>query len=783
MKNDKLVNPPSSSFDQTNQSILGDQTNIVGNVENIHYHYAESPSSGIPYQVPALPPKYIKPETALAELNQLLLDSNTNGRSVAIFGTGGIGKTSLAIAICHDQSVMDAFPDGILWVTLGPQANIPSAQSLWGREFKDDLVSLEDAYHRTERLRSLLQEKRCLLVIDDVWDVEHISLLNVGGPNCVTLITTRQFSVVSNSGFEADFIRKVDGLGEVEAERVLAEWSEDHSIESDPYRRKLARRLGFMPLALKLAGAQVRDGVSWHEILGYFQQAEPDLEQLDLDDISTGDIRRNWRSREKSLQLTFNLSLKHLEQFKNTADLSAKFALLGVFAAGREAPFTLNAVQKVWEVVDTQGSLEAGQVQRELGRLVKAALLDKTGDLYSLHLVLGDYARDQIIEHVRELKISAEKAHHDFYYQLAGFSIRDWEITEASLQQIQLAWSRVDHQDTRLLLAWPERTSRFLTRRGHWQIFTQWANVAVNAGRTEGDPNLQAWGYHYLGIGAEHFGKNDEALNHFQDALHLLEQIEHYYGVATTLSNIGRMYHKQGDLDQALLNYERSLVQLRDMSNYEGIANNLSSIGEIYRQKNLPDLALNYYEQALEIRQQLGDRGYEADAYLDVGQIHEQHGRLDLAIPLYSKGLKMSRDAGHLSGEASALDKLGKVGFDQGNYVEAEEHLKRSLEIWTKLQYGQQEASARNMLGAIYFNIGELENALTHFKNSQEIWKSLNVPLQEALNSWNVGGVLLSQKNIIEAKAYLQMAREIYESVQQQPPVELLKQLDDLELG
>lgn len=752
MQNNKLINRSPSSFDQTNQSILGGQTNVAGNVGEIHYHYAESPPGGVPYQVPTLPPKYINPETALAELNQLLLDLNTNGQSIAIFGTGGIGKTSLAIAICHDKSVVDAFPDGILWTTLGPKANILSAQSLWGREFKDDLVSLGDPYHRAERLSSLLQQKRCLLVIDDVWDVEHLKLLNIGGPNCVTLITTRQFGVVSNPEFEADFIRKVDGLGEAEAKRVLAEWSEDHSTKNGPYRRKLARRLGFMPLALKLAGAQVRDGANWAEILGHFQQAEPDLEHFDLDNISTGDIRRNWRSREKSLQLTFDLSLKHLEQFKNTADLPLKFALLGVFAAGREATFTLEAVWKVWGVVDTHSNLEARKVQRELGRLVKAALLDKAGDLYSLHLVLGDYAREQLIEHHGELKRTVEKAHHDFYFQLARVSIREWEITESALQQIQLAWSRVDRQDTRLLLAWPERTSRFLTRRGHWQIFMQWANVAVNSGRSAGDLNLEAWGNHYLGIGAEHLGKNDEALIHFQAALHLLEQIEHYYGIATTLANIGRMHHILGDLDQALLYHKKSLVQLRDMSNYEGIASNLSSIGQIYRKQNLPELALNNYKQALEIRQNLGDRGYEADAYLDVGQIYEQSGRLDLAFPLYRKCLKMSRDAGHLTGEANALDKLGKIAYEQGNYAEAEEYLQRSLEIWTKLQYGQKEASARNLIGAIYCRIGNLEDALTHFNSSREMWKSLNVSHEEALNSWNVGEVLVSQKNLSKQK-------------------------------
>ena len=46
---------------------------------------------------------------------------NPSGRTVVLHGTGGFGKTTLALSVCHDPDVFAACDGGILWVTLGEQ--------------------------------------------------------------------------------------------------------------------------------------------------------------------------------------------------------------------------------------------------------------------------------------------------------------------------------------------------------------------------------------------------------------------------------------------------------------------------------------------------------------------------------------------------------------------------------------------------------------------------------------------------------------------------------------
>lgn len=146
-------------------------------------------------QAPSLTQYFVNRPRPHQTVKELLISqaANSPGTLVvsAIYGLGGIGKSTLAAALAHDPEVQTYFLDGVLWVTLGQQPDLLSCLSSWilalgDRDYK--AITLEDA---TRHLRTLLYDKNALLVVDDAWHPEHVEPFRVGGAGCRVLVTTR----------------------------------------------------------------------------------------------------------------------------------------------------------------------------------------------------------------------------------------------------------------------------------------------------------------------------------------------------------------------------------------------------------------------------------------------------------------------------------------------------------------------------------------------------------------------------------------------------------------
>jgi hypothetical protein len=87
-----------------------------------------SPTRPRLFQARDLPRSYVPRPQAFDEIKHLLLNQEGNHMTAittALRGAGGFGKTTSALALCHDPEIQAAFPDGILWVELGEQPPRP----------------------------------------------------------------------------------------------------------------------------------------------------------------------------------------------------------------------------------------------------------------------------------------------------------------------------------------------------------------------------------------------------------------------------------------------------------------------------------------------------------------------------------------------------------------------------------------------------------------------------------------------------------------------------------
>ena len=145
---------------------------------------------------------------------------------------GGIGKSVLARALCDDPVVRQAFPDAILWFTIGrertadPRAQLEEA----ARALHDDPSHYATLPSARNRFRSILRNQAVLIVLDDVWDIAAIQPFCVDSPRSRLLLTTRTSAIAAGLGATEHL---ADLLAETDARQILARWS-DVAVEQQP---------------------------------------------------------------------------------------------------------------------------------------------------------------------------------------------------------------------------------------------------------------------------------------------------------------------------------------------------------------------------------------------------------------------------------------------------------------------------------------------------------------------------------------------------------------------
>lgn len=337
-----------------------------------------------PGSAPPVPGLVIGRDEALEDLKKRLGIIATSEKPVtlqvltAVRGWPGVGKTTIAAALAHDADISKAFPDGVLWLSLGQKPNLLSEMATWGRALgTDDLLRAPTLKEATALLTSLLRKKRLLLIVDDVWEIAHAApFQQARGSDCALLVTTRE-SGIAESLAAPEAVYQLPVLTEDYALKLLEALAPTVIKQYPNESRELVRALECLPLALHVAGHMLHaeSRLPWgvKDLLAELQEGKMIIESKAPAD------RMDY---EKETIPTVAALLK-----KSTDRLNEHardcFAFLGAFAP-KPATFDLAAMQAVWLVDD------AKPIVREL---VNRGLLEPVGGRFQMHALLVAHAR------------------------------------------------------------------------------------------------------------------------------------------------------------------------------------------------------------------------------------------------------------------------------------------------------------------------------------------------------------------------------------------------------
>jgi hypothetical protein len=338
--------PDSDGMHQTNREhAKGVQAKVEGGsayiADNININNGRYPKTGVPFQAPPLPRPYIDRPEIRAEVKAKLLaeEETTPGTLVvsAIYGLGGIGKSVLATVLAHDEQVQARFPDGILWATLGQQPDILPFLSGWIQALGDYDYKPTTNDAASMHLRTLLYNKQALIVVDDVWNADHMEPFRIGGRGCRVLVTTREARIPDADRYDMDVMTSEQSLGLLLQKAQCLQLTQTEQQQA----AALAKEVGYLPLALELAGAQIADGVLWAELLEDLRAEVVRLESLDDPAAEQASAEKN--RKRLSLLASFNLSLRPL-----SPEQLQQFAWLGVLP--EDVMITQAMAATLWDV-------------------------------------------------------------------------------------------------------------------------------------------------------------------------------------------------------------------------------------------------------------------------------------------------------------------------------------------------------------------------------------------------------------------------------------------------
>ena len=334
------------------------------------------------FQAPPLSDQYVERTGLLRQCLDAALGVDEHGlrrvSRLALQGGGGAGKSVMAAALAAHEEVQSRFEDGVLWVSLGKTPNLKETLSGWGLALHDPAMpdtGYADPTTATNQLRTLLQDRACLIVADDVWDADHVNpAMLVGGPRCALLITTRDAAIADR--LKATTV-SLDVMTEVESLALLTRWTgELNEAESATVATRLAREVGYLPLALELIGAQVRRLKSWERFQRRWDAKR--LESLRRD--------RDAHGPDNSLQDSINLSLEALSN-----DDRKRYVDLGIFPL--TGSFTSGAAAALWSLDED----DATELLEELaGRALLTRREQEGRDRFSFHSLLHAVAVEQL---------------------------------------------------------------------------------------------------------------------------------------------------------------------------------------------------------------------------------------------------------------------------------------------------------------------------------------------------------------------------------------------------
>ncbi|MEJ3743074.1 BTAD domain-containing putative transcriptional regulator [Actinomycetes bacterium KLBMP 9797] len=701
----------------------------------------------------------------VARLVRAVENADASGPVIQLIdGMAGSGKTTLAVHVA--TALAERYPDAQLFVDLHghserqplePAAAIVTLLRQLGVPSERIPAEPDD---RVALWRTELASRRALLVLDNAASTAQVSPLLPAAPGCLALVTSRR----RLAGLDGVHPEPLPVLAEREAVELLARVAGPDRIQAEPAAAAdVVRRCGYLPLAIRLAGARLAHRPSWKvaDLAGRLRREQPVLPELAAED--------------RTVANAFALSYRQL-----AAPERRVFRLLGLhpaasFDAASAAAFA---------------DLSLAAAQDLLDELVDRHLLEEPdAGRFRMHDLIREYARELAAAHEPDAarRAAVGRVLDHYLHASAGASA---ELERRATLDQMLDLDEPLRPDLLAVAgatstAWLERerpnlvaSVRAAAETGHhgyaWQLArAMWRFLYLRcytddlyrthldglaAAQRAGDDAAVATMHNYLASAYFRMARYDEAVEHLEQALKLRERIGQANQAATCRNNLSIVLAMLGRLDEAVANVRQALASWQRLQDVNGMAQALSDLGLMLMQLGQYDEALRLHHRHLILARERGLDSYVAAALGHIAQLRLRLGQREIAMRLLRTALVFKRRTGNRYGEAEVLNDLG-IGYRMaGAYDEAESQHRAALAIMRGIGERRGESAVRNDLGDTLAAAGDRAGAKEQHRQALALATQIRHRYEEARA---LHGLAACTGSAEQARQYAERARAI----------------------
>ncbi|MFC0533162.1 tetratricopeptide repeat protein [Phytohabitans kaempferiae] len=657
----------------------------------VHVHQAAQPGVPVPRQLPPPPARVVGRDRELAEIDRLVRRPRDGPAIVVVTGTGGVGKSTLALAWAHRAA--ERYPDGQLHANLGAfDLGGPAAPgSLLAQMLRALGVAAErvpaDIGEQSALFRSLAFGRDLLMVLDNAVSAAQVRPLLPPSPSCVVLVTAR-WRLGGLHGDGADFLA-VEPLPEEPATELLVGVIGRERAARDPASIvTLVRLCAGLPIALALAAARL----ATRPRLPVGRMAK---------DLAREHQRLSGLGQEgDSVRGTFDLTYRALEP-----GAARCYRAIGLHPG---ADFGVPVVAAALDV-DEYDAAELLDV------LVEASVLGEERDgRFRPHDLIRLHAREiagadpetpdttlRMLEWYLAGVLAADRILTPYRHRDPAdpFTLLGGDAVTHDGRPDALRWLEDERGNLvaavqyaagdRPLLAWRIADSMWplfhlcLHRSDRMLVDRIAVECAVHLGDRDREARMvRRWAFAHFDV-----GRLDEAHELFERSRRLCDELGDRYGVASAVEGLGMVAAANHRYDEAVVHFGHQERLCRELGERRRTGLALLNLGAAHNALSRPEHAEAHLRRADAVFADVGDIDpyNQARVGIELARALGRLGEREQAEDRLRAALRQMREVGSPRGAATALHRLGELDLEAGDFPAARDHLTSALRTFEEL--------------------------------------------------------------------------------------------------